>query len=60
MDIFNGKFGGMTVQGQRWRTPLQLTAERIEVGGWVGGGDTVRARVGACTCASIRLLCCVF
>lgn len=31
MALLSGEFGGMTIRGTRWATPLQLTAERIEV-----------------------------
>jgi hypothetical protein len=30
LDLMAGKFGGMTVQGKRWLTPLKLTAESIQ------------------------------
>ncbi|PNW87504.1 hypothetical protein CHLRE_02g143635v5 [Chlamydomonas reinhardtii] len=29
--LLEGKFGGMTVMGDRWRTPLELTAEALTV-----------------------------
>lgn len=29
--LLGGQFGGLHVVGQRWITPLDLTAERIEV-----------------------------
>lgn len=29
--LLEGKFGGMTVKGTRWRTPLELTAEQLMV-----------------------------
>ncbi|KAG2485194.1 hypothetical protein HYH03_016083 [Edaphochlamys debaryana] len=31
LGLVEGKFGGMTVRGSRWRTPLELTAEQLMV-----------------------------
>ena len=45
--LLEGKFGGMNIRGQRWRTPLELTAERLMVRRWrvAAAGACVRVRV---------------
>jgi len=31
MDILSGRFGGISITGNQWKTPLELTAEKLDV-----------------------------